>query len=287
MILVSGAFEKMWRAGESIAPEKWTGPSPKLGRMDRLCGLAMVAASSVLADAGLSSVTPEWNGERTAIVFGTAYGCHATNEDYYRQLSREGASPRLFAYTLPSSPVGEISILYRITGPASTLASGRTAGLDALGEAHSLIETGRADRVLVIAAEVSTPLLGELLGDELLAGEPTKTNNDRFDSAAALLLERADSVSARGGRARGLMIAYSKRFNGAAPQVAADEASTEVDRHAGNADCPPLALFRAALGAAPLLAAARFFLAPKTPFAKVIASDPDGAGAAAILGVQS
>ncbi len=98
--------------------------------MDRLCALALVAADGALCDAGV----PTHDSERTAIVLGTAYGCHATNEEYYRGLLREGASPRLFAYTLPSSPVGEISIHHGIRGPATTVASGLHAGLAALGE---------------------------------------------------------------------------------------------------------------------------------------------------------
>jgi 3-oxoacyl-[acyl-carrier-protein] synthase II len=90
---------------EPLQPARWADKPAKLSRMDRLCALALVAADGAVIDAGC----PKLDGERTAVVFGSAYGCHATNEDYYRGLMREGpagASPRLFAYTLPSSPAG-------------------------------------------------------------------------------------------------------------------------------------------------------------------------------------
>jgi hypothetical protein len=159
---------------QSLTPAKWAGPPARLARMDRLCALALVAADGALLDAG----SPALDGERTAIVLGTAYGCHATNEEYYRGLLGEGPSPRLFAYTLPSSPVGEISIHHGIRGPATTIASGLHAGLAALADGIRHLSTGRADRVIVVAAEVATALHEQILGRRLR------------DAAAALVLER-------------------------------------------------------------------------------------------------
>jgi len=183
---------------EPLAPAKWATHPARLARMDRLCALALVAADAALLDAG----APDISGERTAIVLGTAFGCHATNEEYYRGLLKEGpagASPRLFAYTLPSSPVGEISIHYGIRGPATTAAPGLHAGLAALAEGLSHLEQNRADRVIVIAAEVASALLAELVG------HPVR------DAAAAVILER-------GGNGRARLISVEESFPGTAPQ---------------------------------------------------------------------
>jgi acetyl-CoA acetyltransferase len=186
-IYISGAAS--WVAAETgptketPAPERWYDKPARLSRMDRLCALALVAADGALVDAGRPKLDPE----RTAVVFGSAYGCHATNEDYYRGLLREGvagASPRLFAYTLPSSPAGEISIHYGIRGPATTACPGWQAGIAALAEGLQHLRTGRADRVIVVAAEVSSDLLMRLTGG------PVR------DVAAAVVLEP------RSGRAR-------------------------------------------------------------------------------------
>jgi Beta-ketoacyl synthase, N-terminal domain len=170
------AGSAVW-TGEPQAPARWYDKPARLQRMDRLCALALVAADGALVDAG----APRLDGERTAVVFGSAYGCHATNEDYYRGLLREGpagASPRLFAYTLPSSPAGEISIHYGIRGPATTAAPGWHAGLAALAEGVQHLRSGRADRVLVVAAEVATELLKRLTGGSVR------------DASAAVLLGR-------------------------------------------------------------------------------------------------
>lgn len=151
-----------------------------LSRMDRLCGLALCAVDGALAGA-----LDRWSGsagaspEHTGIVFGSALGCHKTDEDYYRGVLRGEPSPRLFAYTLPSSPVGEISIHYGLTGPGLAVVSGGTAGLEALSEAQALFRSGQARSCLVAAAEVASPALGSTaVGDGAAAlwvvapGEP-------------------------------------------------------------------------------------------------------------------
>src|SRR4051795_12709345 len=164
-VVITGAAALAVAPGAAIAPSRWAGNSARLSRMDRLCALALVACDGALVDAALTPAAPEWHGERTAIVLGTAYGCHATNEEYYRGLLREGAagaSPRLFAYTLPSSPVGEISIHYGVRWPTLVLANGMTSGVDALAEGVAIVAEGRADRALVCAADVATPLLAAI-----------------------------------------------------------------------------------------------------------------------------
>ena len=166
---------------------RWAERPARLARMDRLCALALVACDAALVDAGLSPADASWNPERTGVVLGSAFGSHATNEAYYRgYLSADGASPRLFAYTLPSSPVGEITIHHRILGPSSTTISGGTAGLDALREALRHLYAGRADRVLVAAVDVATPLLRRLGYDV------------SHDHAAAVVLEAGGTLDLRG-----------------------------------------------------------------------------------------
>ena len=155
---------------------RWAGRPAKLARMDRLCALALVAADGALLDAGI--VVPSAALARIGVVLGTAFGCHATNEAYDAGARCGAPSPRLFAYTLPSSAVGEISIHAELTGPVTTVVSGLTAGLDALREARRHLEAGRADRMLVVAADVVTPTLARL-------GSTTPA----CDAACALLVD--------------------------------------------------------------------------------------------------
>jgi 3-oxoacyl-[acyl-carrier-protein] synthase II len=264
--------------------------------MDRLCGLALVACDAALVDGGLAPAAAEWDGARTALVLGSAYGCHATNEDYYRGVvagGPGGASPRLFAYTLPSSPVGEISIHYGVRGPATTLTPGLTAGVEVLGEGLRLLASGRADRALVIAAEVATPLLGRLVGQ----AAPLR------DAAAAVLLERATLAATRGATIYGRVLACAvAHASGQRARAVADAAALALAECALPAaalsqvlgDAPDVAAVRAlgivapgrscaegALGAAPLVAAVGWLRS--RGLALLVAGDPAGAGAAAIL----
>ena len=279
-VVVTGAAALTVAPGAAITPSRWAGNAARLSRMDRLCALALVACDAALVDAALAPATPEWNGERTAIVLGTAYGCHATNEDYYRGLLREGpagASPRLFAYTLPSSPVGEISIHYGVRGPTLVLANGLTSGVDALAEGVALVAEGRADRALVCAAEVATPLLAQLVGGELV------------DAAAAIVVERAADASARGASPRGRLLAAASTFEAGARDSAvrnaiaralasADVSAGAIRRTLDGADVP------GALGASSLIGLARWLaVGERDALALVSAGDDGGAGSAAVV----
>ena len=130
-------------------------------RMDRLCGLSVVAVARMLAED--SSLRSGAIGDEVAIVLGSAHGCHKTDEEYYRSYLQGQPSPRLFAYTLPSSPIGELSIQYRLRGPGLTVTMGRTSGLCALAEANLLLTTHQAEACLVVAAEVARPVLSSVL----------------------------------------------------------------------------------------------------------------------------
>jgi 3-oxoacyl-(acyl-carrier-protein) synthase len=218
--------------GASLLP-RGTDPQPgalrlrsaRLSRMDRLCALALLAADGALADAGLDmGALSEVGSERIAVVVGTRFGCHATNEEYFRGLLAEGprgASPRLFAYTLPSSPLGELAIHFAARGPAHTLASGRHAGLEAIGRAASLCRSGRADLAIAVAVEVGG---GALVGDGCA------------DGAAALVIE-ADDCAARAGRqARARIAGSGVAFADGDPREGAELARARALAEAGLAD---------------------------------------------------
>lgn len=122
-------------------------------RMDRLCALSVTTVARLLTEH--PSLRSEVSGDDVAIVVGTAHGCHKTDEEYYQSYLQGQPSPRLFAYTLPSSPIGELSIFYRLRGPGLALCSGRASGLLALAEAENLLCTRQAAACLVLAVEVA------------------------------------------------------------------------------------------------------------------------------------
>ena len=174
--------------------DRWAHLPIRTARLDRLSALALLAVDEALLDAALGPA--RWDPDRVAIVVGTAFGCHATNEEFYRGLLREGllgASPRLFANTLPSSPGGEISIHYGTRGVVETSPGGRQAGLEAIDRGARLLELGH-QAVIVVAVDVASATLGRLG----LAAE---------EGAAAVILEAG--ASDRGGRATPLRLLAS------------------------------------------------------------------------------
>jgi len=160
------------------------GKPVRFGRLDRLSQLALVAAHEALASAPPGRAL----AERSGLVLGTACGAHLSNELFWRGLQQpDAASPGLFAYTLPSSATGEISIHLGIKGPCVTLAHDTTSGLAALALAAQLIAAGSADWVLAGGADV--------LGVTRLRGQGAAAT--AAEGAAFVLLARDEPARAR------------------------------------------------------------------------------------------
>lgn len=129
-------------------------------RMDRLCGLSVTAVANLFAQN--PSLLGEVCADEVAVVLGSMLGCHRTDEEYYHSFLNGQPSPRLFASTLPSSPNGELSILYRLRGPGLTVTMGATSGLCALAESLMFLQSQQASACLVVAVEVSRPALSSV-----------------------------------------------------------------------------------------------------------------------------
>ncbi|MFO0574051.1 MAG: beta-ketoacyl synthase N-terminal-like domain-containing protein [Polyangia bacterium] len=221
-LVILGGADLVPRADEPLTALLPEGAPPgragQLGRMDRLCALAALAVERALASRPGLTAAPAWQPEQTGVLFGSSYGCHKTDELYLRSALDGQPSPRLFAYTLPSSPVGEVSILHGLTGPGLAVVSGRTAGLEALAEAQGLLGAA-CSACLVVAAEVADPAL-----------PPGLTAEPLGDAAAALVVAAADSELARAhpaspfGRIEAVVCGRSDDGPGAAARQVADEA---------------------------------------------------------------
>ncbi len=202
------------RADEPLGPllpaEAPPALAGQLARMDRLCGLAACAAERALVGGWQLRQAPRWPSEQIAVLVGSFYGCHKTDEDYYRTVLARQPSPRLFAYTLPSSPVGELSILHGLRGPGLAVVGARSAGLAALAEASALLHSGQAAACLVVAVEVAAPAVREAWAEK---------DEEVADAAVALLLTRADSPLAAGA-AFGYITGATVEYQADAPTVA-------------------------------------------------------------------
>jgi 3-oxoacyl-[acyl-carrier-protein] synthase II len=90
-------------------------------RLDDYCKAGLITASLALKD--VDTIAPK-DPEKTAVIVSSATGSAQVDRNYFNTvLPQEGllASPNLFAYTLPSCMLGEVSIYYGFTGPAMVI----------------------------------------------------------------------------------------------------------------------------------------------------------------------
>jgi 3-oxoacyl-[acyl-carrier-protein] synthase II len=153
---------------------------------------ALHAAREAIADAGWS---PD-DLHDAALVVGTSRGNAAGWLGPW-----PGRRPfRLMAAsnTIHSEPASAISIEFQITGPNHVLASGCSAGLDAVGMAMMLVRCGAAPRALAVAVDLPlVPLLLDnyaasgILSDQLGA-DPYRPGTSGFipaEGAAAMAID--------------------------------------------------------------------------------------------------
>src|SRR5689334_11849330 len=90
--------------------------SNRFGRMDLPSQLSLLAVENL----GLN--LDAFPRDRIGICLAVRGGSLSTDVEYWRGRDATGGpSPMLFAYTLPSAPIGEIAIRHRVTGPGLCL----------------------------------------------------------------------------------------------------------------------------------------------------------------------
>jgi len=163
----------------------------RFGRMDLLSQLSLLSVERLGVDFEIL------DRSRIAVCLSVSAGSLATDIDYWNGRNDVGGpSPTLFAYTLPSSAIGEIAIRHRLTGPNLCF-----VGTDAtlLAEAKYLIERNEVDACLCVVCNAITPAASELLGAPAKAqaraaflargtkGFPLEENHRDMESLCALV----------------------------------------------------------------------------------------------------
>lgn len=161
----------------------------RLKRLPRLELMALAAARQALPQSA--------EAQDLAVVLGTGYGGLTATRDFLEGLATRGGefgSPMAFQQSVHHSPGGQISILLGAQGPALTTSARELSGESALQVALTLLDTGRAKRVLVVAADEWTPILeagyqafAPLASAD--AGQPSGTFPPGEGAAAVLLGE--------------------------------------------------------------------------------------------------
>lgn len=90
------------------------------------------------------------NGDTTGISIGTTYGSFSVDLRYAESLASGFPRPAYFAATLPSSPIAEVAILFKLKGPNRVSVGLENPGLCALENALRILTLKKAESMLVI-----------------------------------------------------------------------------------------------------------------------------------------
>lgn len=200
--------------------------NPKeLRRIDRFIQFALVAADEAINQAGWVP-TNESQRERTATIIASGIGGFPAIANAVRKGELEGVE-RLSPFTIPSFLVnlaaGQVSLKYQFKGPLGAPVTACAAGVQAIGDAARLIQSGEADIAICGGAEacIDKVSLGGFAAAKALstnyqdtpelASRPFDVNRDGFvmgEGAGILVIESFDHAMARGATPLAELVGY-------------------------------------------------------------------------------
>ena len=187
---------------------------------NRTTQLAICAAKRALDDAKLDTSLAA--GERVGLIMASTFGHLDTLITYDRSLVSNGVArtnPALMPLAHGGAPGAATALAFNAKAFSVTLSNGSTSSLDALGLAGRLLADGRADACVVVSAFspfqefwLSADRAGFLAREELRVFDKRRQGTVLGEAAVALVLERPESLRARGGSALGFMRGQASAF---------------------------------------------------------------------------
>jgi 3-oxoacyl-[acyl-carrier-protein] synthase II len=196
---------------------------PATRMMDRFTQFAVIAAREALADAGLDPAT--WDGDRVAVVIGSAHGGLPFYDQQSLVLMAQGArrvSPKLAPLTTVNSAASSVCMDVGARGPSLGVATACSSGTVAIGTALQLLRAGACDIAiaggaesvrsrLLIASACQMRAVSTRRDDPATACRPFDADRDGFvvgEGAGLLVLERPDHARSRNARVRAEIAGY-------------------------------------------------------------------------------
>jgi minimal PKS ketosynthase (KS/KS alpha) len=205
----------------------------ELAGLSRYVQFGVTAGVLAAADAGLDRAG--FDAERAGVVSSSAIGGTPEFQDAYEALSERGRVPiralpedsNFYDSVFLNFTPAWLARRYGLRGPCTSLTTGCTAGIDALGLGFDLVRHGELDIVLSGASEA--PLSGisyatlDIIGSLANVDCPPSQASRPFDArrggfvlgegAATVVLEEHEHALARGARIHGEVISYASLNN--------------------------------------------------------------------------
>ncbi len=224
-------------AGEvpDFEPEKMGLTREECEAMDRGTQFAIAAANLALQDARLTDVLSEGERDRCGVYMGTAIASMENGEKVWIEITRRGTriSGDVMGEIIPAglrmtnASAAAVATHHQLHGPCTVIATGCSAGADAIGQAFWTIQEGRADRMLAGGADSAITyavmdvfcVLGATSTrneDPERASRPYDKGRDGFvmaEGAGVVVLEERNLALARGAHIYAEIIAFNSNSN--------------------------------------------------------------------------
>jgi len=234
---VSGNVSRIGAAILDFEPAAYGIDPTRTAALDRSCQLALAAARVARAAAGIAC--GEGDPDRLGVCIGSAIGGIGFMEREYVRSARPDPSresertrigridPHTYSAFLAYGISAEVAKDADARGPVTTMGTGCTAGLDAIGAAADLIQAGLAD--IMITGGVDAPLtpivftsfdnikaLTRRNDDPRRASRPFDRDRDGFllsEGCGILILEEESHARRRGAEILGRVLAFASLCN--------------------------------------------------------------------------
>ena len=208
---------------------KLTGDRLAPKRLDRFAQFAIAASMNAVADAGIDFSKED--RFRSGVVIGSGIGGIETIEEQNKVLNSRGVS-RVSPFTVPrlmaNAGSGNVSILYHLHGPNTTVATACATGSNAIGDAARFMQHDLADIMLAGGSEAACCEIGMASfcaaralstrnDDPHRASRPWDKDRDGFvmsEGAGVVVLEEYERAKRRGARIYAELIGYGMSGDG-------------------------------------------------------------------------
>ncbi|HRK30023.1 MAG TPA: beta-ketoacyl-ACP synthase II [Tepidisphaeraceae bacterium] len=198
-------------------------------RLDRFAQFGVAASVSAVKDAAIDF--EKVDRLRAGVIIGSGIGGIETIQEQHDILNSRGVG-RVSPFTVPrlmgNAASGNVSIMYRLNGPTTAIATACATGANAIGDAGRLIKQDHADVMIAGGSEAALCKIGlasfcaaRALSTRndvpQLASRPWDKDRDGFvmgEGAGVVVLEELEHAKARGARIYAELIGYGMSSDG-------------------------------------------------------------------------
>lgn len=216
-------------------------------RLDRFGQFGIAASINAVNDAGVDFEKED--RARCGVLIGSGIGGIETLQEQQRILLERGVQ-RVSPFTVPRLMVnaasGNVSIIYRLTGPSTAVATACATGSNAIGDAARFIQQDFADVMIAGGSEAALCELGmaSFIAARALstrneepakASRPWDKGRDGFvmsEGAGVVILEEYERAKKRGARIYAELVGYGMSADGhhiTAPHEGGEGAAFAMD----------------------------------------------------------